>query len=339
MRSIAVAAVVFLGSAAWAAEPDYPHGRFSGECTDCHTADRWKPARISREWRHPRGFPLVGAHRSTQCTACHVDLDFTRTANDCADCHRDVHRGELGSDCARCHRPTNFLDRSRQLDDHRATRFPLTGAHATQDCEACHRMQPAGSPIWVGLDTACVSCHLDDYQATTAPDHASAGFPTDCLSCHRPTAWERAALDHDRTGFPLTGAHRTVACAQCHTSGYAGTPADCFACHAADYSGTTDPNHAASGFPTTCTTCHTTVTWEGALMTNHDAQFFPIYSGRHQNRWTQCTDCHVQPANFGVFSCLGCHGQTETASHHGGVSGYVYDSNACLSCHPRGDAD
>jgi hypothetical protein len=74
-------------------------------------------------------------------------------------------------------------------------------------------------------------------------------------------------------------------------------------------------------------------------MTNHDAQFFPIYSGRHQNRWTRCSDCHSQPSNFTVFSCLGCHGQTETASHHGGVSGYLYDSNACLSCHPRGEAN
>jgi hypothetical protein len=339
MRWTVTAVALVLSCAASAAEPEYPHGAFSGDCQACHAPDRWRPARVSRSWKHPAAFPLTGAHRSAACRACHVSLDFAQAPTDCADCHQDVHRGELGGDCASCHRPTNFLDRTAQLDRHRATRFPLVGAHVTQDCDACHRMQPGGSATWVGLDPDCVSCHLDAYRATTTPDHEAAGFSLDCLSCHRPTTWVRASLDHDRTGFPLTGAHRTVPCAQCHTGGYAETPADCHACHAADYGGTSDPAHAAAGFPTTCATCHTTAGWDGARMPDHDAAYFPIYSGRHQGRWTRCTDCHAQPSSFSVFSCLSCHGPVETASHHGGVAGYAYDSNLCLQCHPRGQAD
>lgn len=329
----------FIVGAALAADPDYPHGDFSGDCTECHDAERWSPAAISKSWVHPDAFPLVGAHRTATCKACHANLDFKTAPTDCADCHRDAHRGELGTDCARCHRPTNFLDRSRQLDDHRATRFPLVGAHATQDCESCHRMQPQGTLTWVGLDVECVSCHLADYQATTDPDHEASQFPTDCLACHRPTAWSRASVDHDRTGFPLTGRHRTLACSDCHANGFSGTPSACFACHADDYAGTTDPDHEAAGFPTDCSLCHTTSGFDGAQAIHHDAQYFPIYSGRHAGRWNACADCHTQPTNFAAFSCFACHGQSETASHHGGVNGYAYDSNLCYQCHPRGEAN
>ena len=37
-------------------------------------------------------------------------------------------------------------------------------------------------------------------------------------------SWEDASFDHNNTSFPLVGVHTTTDCAQCHTSGYAGTP-------------------------------------------------------------------------------------------------------------------
>jgi hypothetical protein len=73
--------------------------------------------------------------------------------------------------------------------------------------------------------------------------------------------------------------------------------------------------------------------WDGATFANHE-QRFPIANGPHSNR--ECQECHVQPGDFRVFSCLTCHTQSKTNGDHQGESGYRYESNACYSCHPNG---
>lgn len=337
--------VVLLFAPAWCApvsragDPEYPHGEFVGDCTSCHSEDRWTPAKVGKDWKHPDTFALRGAHRSATCRACHLTLDFSKAPTDCVGCHTDAHRGELGNDCAVCHTPRNFLDRSAQLDKHRATRFPLVGAHAAEDCEACHLPQPQGARKWVGLSIECVACHRVDYESTADPDHVQAQFPTECQLCHTPTFWDRARFDHAGTRFPLTGAHRGLDCLPCHANGYVGTPTDCFACHENDYRGTTDPDHEVLAFPTDCAVCHSTNGWGGAAFTQHDTLYFPIYSGRHAGRWSQCSDCHTQPGNFASFSCFLCHTSDDTDPRHTGVPGYAYDSNLCYQCHPQGEAE
>jgi hypothetical protein len=130
-----------------------------------------------------------------------------------------------------------------------------------------------------------------------------------------------------------------VSCGQCHGDGvYAGKPVACAACHQSAYDGTTDPNHRAAGFPVTCADCHTTTTWDGARF-DHDATFFPIYSGAHRGQWTSCASCHTNATSFASFTCLTCHRQAETNGHHAEVGGYRYDSQACYSCHPSGRAE
>jgi hypothetical protein len=294
---------------------------------------------IGKDWKHPDAFPLRGAHRSATCRACHLTLDFSKAPTDCVSCHADAHRGEMGTDCAVCHTPRNFLDRSAQLEKHRATRFPLVAAHAAQDCEACHTPQPQGALTWVGLPIDCVACHLADYESAADPNHVQSGFPTDCQLCHTPTYWNKARFDHAGTRFPLTGAHRSLDCLACHANGYSGTPTDCFACHENDYRGTTDPDHEVLGFPTDCTACHNTSGWGGANFAQHDTLYFPIYSGRHNGRWSLCSDCHTQTGNFGVFSCFLCHSSNDTNPRHTNVPGYSYDSLLCYQCHPRGEAE
>lgn len=338
--SIVIAAALLTGPASPAAEePEYPHGGFFGDCTVCHDEERWIPAEPAADWRHPDSFGLRGAHRSAKCRACHLTLDFSKAPTDCVGCHTDPHRGELGTDCGLCHTPRNFLDRSAQLDRHRATRFPLMGAHAVQDCEACHVPQPQGARTWVGLPIECVACHRSDYESASDPDHLQARFPTECHLCHTPSFWENARFDHGVTRFPLTGAHRNLDCRACHADGYSGTPTDCVACHESDYRGTTDPDHEVLGFPTDCTVCHSTSEWEDADFRQHDSLFFPIYSGRHNGRWSQCSDCHTQSGNFGFFSCFLCHTGDETGREHSDVPGYEYDSIRCYQCHPRGEAE
>ena len=140
----------------------------------------------------------------------------------------------------------------------------------------------------------------------------------------------------------MIGAHDIVSCATCHSlpglellfSPPPSSNNDCASCHTSDY----EAAHAGSGFPSTCIDCHSQTTWAGASF-DHDALYFPIYSGTHRNEWTQCADCHTQaPATFATFSCIDCHEHTKsrTDSEHNGVQNYVYESLACFSCHPQG---
>ncbi len=316
-----------------------PHGKFVAPCEQCHLPDTWRPTRIAAAFKHaPNRFPLEGAHARVACTACHTRLDFTGLPTTCVSCHKDAHQGELGADCARCHSTRSFLDFSQMRRAHQATAFPLTGSHLAVDCRSCHVPRAAGQFSFVNLPTTCVSCHLNEYKQTTQPAHAAGGFPTTCENCHATTAWSGVGFDHSRTQFPLTGAHKPLACAACHADGiYRGKSTACVSCHRPDYNATTNPAHAAAGFPTDCASCHNTASWAGATF-NHDAAFFPIYSGAHQGVWSSCSTCHVNATNYGVFDCLSCHTKSTTDSHHTGVSGYIYASPNCYSCHRTGRA-
>ena len=140
------------------------------------------------------------------------------------------------------------------------------------------------------LPTACYGCHQADFNGTTIPNHVSSGFPTDCSLCHTTTAWTPSSFNHASV-FPLTGAHATVACAQCHVNNnYTTLPTSCYGCHQADFTGTTNPNHVSAALPTTCDTCHnttalTTVTFNHTLYAN-----YPL-TGAHAT--LICAQCHV----------------------------------------------
>ena len=142
--------------------------------------------------------------------------------------------------------------------------------------------------------------------------------------------------------FALTGAHQNADCLSCHQSGvYAGLSQECMSCHQQDYDATQDPGHLAAGFPTTCSSCHTSIAWMPADF-EHDGPYFPIYSGKHNGKWNVCSDCHVNPSSFAQFSCtIGCHTHSDepkVADDHSEVSGYQYESQACYACHPQGNS-
>lgn len=341
----AVSAFLLVVGAAVAADEGgddaYPHGRFREDCSECHGSEGWSPAVISPKFDHAKhGFPLKGAHRSAKCIACHAKLDFANALTDCVSCHSDIHRGELGPDCSRCHTTNSFVERADEIRTHRMSRFPLAGAHLALDCRDCHRPSSAGHLTFVNTPGECQSCHLNDYQTAANPDHVAAGFTRDCQHCHTEVSWTGRGFDHRLTGFALKGAHRSLACTDCHTNGYSATSAACVDCHQADYDQTTNPDHRAAGFPTDCASCHSTSGWLGAKFDHR--RYFPIYSGAHAGRWTSCSDCHTNPSNFSAFSCLNCHphsDKTTTDGHHSGVSGYVYDSAACYDCHPNGRSE
>jgi hypothetical protein len=72
---------------------------------------------------------------------------------------------------------------------------------------------------------------------------------------------------------------------------------------------------------------------------NHDVQYFRIYSGKHsysKGRWRLCVDCHLSaPNSFQSYSCTtNCHNnRTKLDTEHRNVPGYIYDNQACYSCH------
>ena len=318
-----------------AAATSNPHGPLFQDCRSCHRPDAWRPARVTREFRHPANFPLRGAHGSATCRSCHLRLDFANADPTCVSCHTDPHVGELGRDCARCHATTSFVDRGTMLRSHQLTRFPLAGAHRMADCESCHLPAAQGQRRFSGRPTDCASCHERQLRVAKTPDHIAAGFSRNCGGCHTPTYWNRAAFDHSGTQFPLTGAHRATSCSSCHADGvYRGKPTTCASCHLVDYQATANPNHTTMGFPTDCAGCHTTARWTGATF-NHDP-FFPIFSGKHRGLWTSCSTCHVTSSDYRAYSCASCHGMTEMNDKHQNMAGYVWSPPSCMSCHRDG---
>jgi hypothetical protein len=315
-------------------DPNHPLSGFSESCDECHDP-------FGMDWGDITGinhdfFPLTLGHDIQDCSSCHEVSNFSNISADCFACHEDDYvqstnpnhqAANFPIDCIQCH--TTNPGWMPAILDHDF--FPLTLGHDIQDCNDCHI-----SGNFNNTPTDCFACHENDYNQTTDPNHIAAGFPTDCVQCHSTNpGWMPAILDHDF--FPLTLGHDIQDCNDCHINGnFNNTPTDCFACHEDDYNQTTDPDHIAAGFPTDCVICHTTnpgwmpTTWD------HDGMYFPIYSGPHEGEWNACMDCHMNPNDYSVFTCLTCHDKPQTNDEHDGVPGYVYESNACLQCHPDG---
>jgi hypothetical protein len=205
-------------------------------------------------------------------------------------------------------------------------------------CQDCH---PSASQLrFEPLGVECIDCHMQEYQAADNPNHVAGNFSTQCIDCHAMTAFTWTGSGFNHAFFPLTEGHALSTCSSCHTDpDYSTTSAECFSCHQDDYNNTTNPNHVTADLSTECMECHTTTPgWKPADFTEHDALFFPIYSGEHRNEWNTCTDCHSNPSNYSVFSCIDCHehNRADMDDKHSDENDYEYNSIACLDCHPRG---
>ncbi len=312
-------------------DPRHTTPSFPTTCTPCHTTTSWAGATFNHA---ATAFPLTGAHIAATCVSCHGDGVYAGKSTACVSCHQtdynnttDPHHTlpSYPTTCTNCHGTASWAGAAF---DHSTTAFPLTGAHRSVNCAGCH-----GDGVYAGKSTDCYSCHAADYNGVTNPRHSLPSFPTSCTSCHTTTSWAGASFNHANTAFPLTGAHTTASCGACHGDGvYAGKSTACVSCHQTDYNTAVDPNHPGAGIATTCGDCHTTTLWAGARV-NHDSPYFKIYSGKHNGKWTNCSDCHNAPTNYAQFDCLSCHPKTRMDSEHAGRSGYSYQSSACYSCH------
>lgn len=333
--------------------PVVPHTNFPGDCSLCHLGEDWQNVREDFSFDHEAqtGVALEGAHATAQCLRCHNDRgpveSFARRG--CAGCHVDPHQGAVGDDCSLCHGELHWQPQG-QFALHAQTRFPLIGAHTAVACWECHEGAEVGN--FGQADARCDSCHQQDLERATLPDHLALGWTRDCERCHRPTSWGQGGFVHAL--FPLSGAHAALDCTACHDQGiYRGLPHDCAACHTDDFMATTDPDHQAENFPTNCELCHNTSGWEGALFSHagissgcvnchqedydgapdHIAQSFP----------TNCEQCHVTASWDAMFShtgitsgCINCHqANYNSAPDHASLG---FPTN-CEQCHNTSNWD
>lgn len=164
---------------------------FPTTCLSCHTVNNW-----NSDFNHATAtngnFPLVGAHVSLQCSACHAAGTFTplwpaQNANDCVACHQTLYdQNHTGSGfpttCLTCHNTTTWQNAT--FANHDPQYFPIySGAHAGQwsSCATCHNVPNNYAAF------TCLSCHTHD-QATTDSHHTQVTGYTytsqACYSCH-----------------------------------------------------------------------------------------------------------------------------------------------------------
>jgi len=324
-----------------ACHADVHEGHMTQTCTTCHTTRSFD--QVDGGAIHARtSFPLTGAHQQVTCESCHVDDvggAFTPLQTDCVACHQTDYSGAqtidhvsagYPTDCTRCHSTLGWGD--APAFDHAAASggFTLLGAHTGLRCASCHAT-PGMEPLFpAATQDDCVACHQADYDR----EHGGSAFPTTCLSCHTLDTWSDADFDHALTGFQLQGRHATLECAACHAQGTRDLrfPApsgqgDCVVCHQADY----DHEHAGSGFPTTCLSCHNQQRWEGASF-DHSTTGFALV-GAHEP--TPCADCHGAPDHLaaavsGPEDCVACH-RPDYDGAHGGSDFPV----TCMACHTQ----
>src|SRR6202022_4400576 len=115
--------------------------------------------------------PLSGVHVTTPCSQCHINGNYNLTDTTCVSCHLKNYQATtnpnhvqagLPQTCQNCHDTSSWTNATF---DHSKTGFPLTGAHVTTPCSQCHI-----NGNYNLTDATCVSCHLQNYQATTNPN-------------------------------------------------------------------------------------------------------------------------------------------------------------------------
>lgn len=253
-----------------------------------------------------------------RCLKCHADVDAARQAR------RGLHGKTYRDDsCGKCHLEHRGRDYSlvrwpggsAKAFDHRETGWPLREAHAAAKCLDCHTSKnERGQQTYVGLRTACASCHQDPHEKR---------FGSDCTKCHDEARWQNIALtrfDHALARFALKGKHAQVECGECHGKPPAAVTwrpldfASCTSCHR-------DPHQG--DFGKTCTSCHDESSWQHV---NMDRGRHPGLSLAGGHSKVKCETCHDQglsaPPSRGA-RCVDCHRPVHDAGF----------GNQCARCH------
>ena len=287
-----------------------PHeGKLGRDCSSCHDATAWRQTHFDHD---KTSYPLHDKHTDVPCMGCHFGNRYKGTPKECASCHEpdDVHRGERGVKCGSCHSTTGW--KTAKFDHKKETGFALEGAHASIDCQDCHR----SGNLQQKIPKDCFGCHQGQ-------DAHAGRFGTQCDQCHGNDKWKPPSFDHSRDGhWDLTGRHQKVACYSCHTAVIAKQklPTDCASCHRAS-------DVHAGKLGTQCEQCHTTEGWKSSITFDHDLTSFPLV-GLHVA--VTCEQCHrTRKYRDAGHGCNDCHRSDDV--HHGSLGA------DCAKCHsPNG---
>ncbi|MDD3080002.1 MAG: hypothetical protein PHH37_13005 [Paludibacter sp.] len=209
------------------------------DCARCHNTNSWIVTNV-RQIHRQKGFPLMGAHATAECSYCHTTaskLRFDNIRSDCYACHQYEYESttnpnhaamSFDTDCARCHSAAGRdWTRTGKGFDH--SFFPLTGSHNI-DCESCHY----DNDYSVTLSPQCSSCHSPGPANETYPAHTTVYQSYECNACHNITAWDGGIKfkQHDSWGRIYSGKHKGKwsSCNDCHIND-ATYQAKCNKCH------------------------------------------------------------------------------------------------------------
>ncbi len=301
---------------------------------------QFSPGKLSRAHADLEGM--------SNCTKCH-DLGAKVSDAKCLQCHEDLgalidlNRGYhvsqevQGKSCVKCHsehhgRNFDLVRFDTNTFDHQLTGYSLEGAHQQVDCRKCHKPDYISDPeiakrsgTYLGLEEACLSCHVDYHQETLGAD---------CLACHRYESFEEApGFDHQETEFPLRGAHQEVACLDCHPKSQR-QKREYQAFSGIAFSACTDCHEDAhqGKFGLRCTDCHNEQSWSRLKAANrfdHDLTDYPL-KGLH--RTVACTDCHSNgdfKQAMAHQNCTDCHENY----HKDDFEGLSLGRQDCSDCH------
>lgn len=318
------------------------------DCFTCHSEHHGREFEMIRfdekAFDHNlTGYPLTGAHKTTDCRACHqpdfidnseiraIQNTFLGLSEDCLSCHEDYHQQTLGADCASCHTTEEFTGAA--YFDHSESAFPLKGAHKEVSCVDCHPIetrQDKDFQVFSGIPfNNCNSCHEDVHQGD---------FGKNCASCHNERSFQDhrglAGFNHVQTGFPLKGSHIKVDCAGCHNldAGLAtlfkdyppGLPTNaCAQCH--------DDVHE-NKFGNACAECHNEDAFRGNIDTDNFNHALTGYELEGKHFEVSCVDCHgaVLTDPLPHQTCLDCHEDFHEGVFVAEVPPGIED---CASCH------
>jgi hypothetical protein len=275
-------------------------------CNICHSI----PKTVGANDRPP-AVPLAYIQEPASHLETNFMADHRFEANgDCVQCHGEIQFGaDDSSFCANsaCHGrswPEVELDAA----------FPhpiaLVGKHADVWCHDCH----AGvqKPSYV-----CANCH----QPPTEPH-----FGSNCEDCHTPFGWDQADLGDFQHPVPLEGAHASLSCLDCHTTGQKLTY-ECSACHQPP---------SESHFGPNCEDCHTTDSFQGATL---PPELHPVpLIGAHQR--ATCDVCHAAGQRVPEYVCSNCHKPPEdhftaTCDTCHTPEGWVESASSLVNLAPR----
>lgn len=297
-------------------EKQSPHkakimGKIFYQCNSCHNENHWREIHYDHD---KTDFPLVGAHKKTDCTSCHTAEHYVKTPTKCYICHQldDVHQGSNGKNCKKCHNAYSW--KKLKFDHDKDTDFPLRGRHEKVGCSDCHKQDP----YKVKIKSDCYSCHKHE-------DKHAGRFGFKCQDCHKEQGWDQIHFDHDRdTKFKLKGKHKKVECTSCHKGNVykEKLKMECISCHKLD-----DVHKGQQG--KRCDKCHDESGWRNKIRFDHDITKFPLI-GLHAV--VPCEECHLSNSfHDASIACYSCHKKDDDDTHKGRLG------QNCNLCHtPNG---